>query len=77
MNKERRKRISKYLEELEFIQSEVQSIKDEEQDAYDNLPESIQLSDRGCQIEAYADALDEAYYNLQEAIDTLFDIAEG
>jgi hypothetical protein len=51
--------------------------KEEEQDAYDNLPEGIQLSDRGCQMETYVDSLDEAYDNLQQAIDTIFDIAEG
>jgi len=77
MNKSRRAKISKLLEELEYINSEIESIKCDEQDALDNLPESIQGSDRGQQMEEYVDSLDEALESMQSAIDTLTEIAEG
>ena len=77
MNKSRRAKINKLLEELEYINSEIESIKCDEQDAYDNLPESIQGSDRGQQMEEYVDSLDEAWESMQSAIDTLTEIAEG
>lgn len=42
MNSERRKRLAKICEQLEEIQVEIQAIADEEQECYDNLPESLQ-----------------------------------
>lgn len=47
MNSERRKRLAKICEQLEEIQVEIQAIADEEQECYDNLPESLQYAERG------------------------------
>lgn len=41
--------------------------KDEEQDAFDNLPESFQYSERGEQMEEYISDIEEAFDNLEEA----------
>ncbi len=62
MNEDRRKRIEKIIEQLD-------SLREEEQDAYDNLPESIQDSERG---ESMTDNVD----NLEEAKSTLESILE-
>lgn len=47
MNSERRKRLAKICEQLEEIQVEIQAIADEEQECYDNLPESLQYAELG------------------------------
>lgn len=77
MNKARRAKIRQHLSEIEFAQSEIESIKSDEEMAWENLPESIQYSERGDTMQEYIDKLDEVYQNLQDAIDTLYDIIEG
>ena len=59
MNKERRKKISEIIEKLEDIVVELEELASEERDAYDNLPESIQYSERGEAMDAAADELGE------------------
>ena len=44
MNKQRRKQIYDVMEKLESIGSILQDILDEEQESFDNMPESSQLS---------------------------------
>lgn len=61
MNKQRRKELAKASELIAQAQSIIESVKDEEQDAHDNLPESIQYGEKGQQMEEYIDMLDEAY----------------
>lgn len=69
MNKERRNRINKVIEQLEVLKDEISDISMEESEAYDNLPEGIQDSDRG-------EAMQEAIDNLDMASDTFDDIIE-
>mgnify|MGYP001776056873 FL=1 len=59
MNKERRQKIDKIIEKLEDIAAELEALADEERDAFDNLPEAIQYSERGEAMEAAADDLEE------------------
>ena len=59
MNKQRRKKISEIIEKLEDIVVELEELASEERDAYNNLPESIQYSERGEAMDAAADELDE------------------
>ena len=70
MNKERRKAIKKSVIEIERV---VQTILDEEQEAYDNMPDSVQDSNNGMNsleaqesLEAAIDALEEAIVCLEE-----------
>ena len=77
MNKLRRKELNSIIEILEEANSRLEMVKDEEQEAFDNLPEGIQYSERGEQMEEYVDDMDTAYDSIQEAIDTLTEIAEG
>lgn len=65
MNNARRKQIAEIIGKLqeidiESLASEIRNLADEEQAAFDNMPESLQQSDRGQQSEAAADALSEA-----------------
>lgn len=84
MNNARRKLINQIVERLnnfeasdsdtdkeflEGIQSDIENIKDEEQDAFDNMPEGLQQSERGQASEQAVENLDEACGNIQTLID--------
>lgn len=69
MNKERRTRIEKVIAQLETLKDEIADIGMEEDEAYNNLPEGIQDSDRG-------EAMQEAVENLEMAGDTFDDIID-
>ena len=60
MNKERRKKLQKVTELLDEVITD-------EQDAYDNLPEGIQESERG-------EAMEEGLDKLKEALDLLAEV---
>lgn len=66
MNKQRRVRLSEAHSLLGKAASIVEAVKDEEQDSFDNLPESLQCSERG-------EAMEEAVDELQIAIDSIED----
>lgn len=76
MNKMRRKELNRAAEMLREAYSIIESCKDEEQDAYDNLPESFQYGDKGDEMQEYIDQMDEAMESIDEAADTIEEIAE-
>lgn len=73
MNNERRKRLDEIKERICSIMNELtgdiedqlQSICDEEQAYYDNMPESIQNGERGERAQQVIDSLDEAISDLE------------
>lgn len=74
MNKQRRKEIAKAIALIEEAREILEATMDEEQEAFDNMPESLQYSERGetmeeyiAIIEEYLDYLDTD--NLQEIVD--------
>ena len=71
MNKNRRNAISDIYDKLIDIQSNLECIRDEEQEAFDNLPESIQYSERGERMEEYISSLEEALDYVGYAVDSL------
>lgn len=73
MNKSRRKQIDnlyslveQHIQGLAEIATDLESLKDEEREAFDNLSEGLQQSEQGQATEAAADALDNAYDALDE-----------
>jgi len=68
MNKQRRKDLARALELLSEAQNIIETAQEEEQEYLDNMPESLQSSDRYYAAEAAADALTEALSSLEEAI---------
>lgn len=46
MNKQRRKSLNKLIEKLEEVKSDLESLKDEEEEYRDNMPENLQGSER-------------------------------
>ena len=71
MNKNRRNAISDIYDKLIDIQSNLECIRDEEQEAFDNLPESIQYSERGERMEEYISSIEEALDNVGYAVESL------
>lgn len=77
MNAQRRKSIQEVIDQLTDLQSTVENLKDEEQEAYDNLPENLQGSERGEAMSEAADNLDSAYNSIDEVLEYLNAAIEG
>lgn len=72
MNAVRRKTLKGIMEQLSELESLKQSIMeslqeviDEEQEAYDNMPESLQYSDRGEQMQEYISLMESVVGDLE------------
>ena len=81
MNDTRRRRISELKVQIEFANNylkeaskKLSSILNEEQDAFDNMPEGLQSSYRGMCSEDAIDDMEEASEKLDEVIELLNDI---
>ena len=73
MNNKRRKEIQKAIIDIEDI---VQKILDEEEEAFENMPENLQESERGEISQNAQDCLSDAIDALEEAIGALEDAME-
>lgn len=71
MNNTRRKAIAKIVERLEELKTDFELLRDEEQEAFDNLPEGIQESERGEHMENIIYNMEEVLENLESAFDTM------
>lgn len=76
MNNERRKRISEEIENLQNAMQNLEVLRDEEQECYDNLPESFQDGERGEKMTECIDALDNAISNIEDVIAELQECIE-
>ena len=71
MNKSRRKELCRIAEVLENLREDLDVVASEEREAYNNLPESLQESDRGCAMEEAADELDDICSEMEELKDRI------
>lgn len=76
MNKSRRKHIDDILEQLNYLLLEIEEVKDEEQETYGNLPESLQNGEKGEKMSDAVNNLEFAFDSLTEAIDYLGEAKE-
>lgn len=67
MNPNRRKRLLGLLKEVEEIRSQIETIRDEEDEARDNMPENLQETERFVNSEESSEALSTAEDYLNEA----------
>lgn len=74
MDDRRRKRLNTVISSLGASLSELQSLQAEEQQAFDNMPESLQNGENADRIQENADNLDGAASDLELVIDTLNEI---
>lgn len=71
MNAQRRTAINKIIGSLNENLSELQNIAQEEQEAFDNMPESLQGGERGQKCEEAAQAIQEAADEIENQIANL------
>jgi flagellar biosynthesis chaperone FliJ len=71
MNKDRRKALSQINVQLESIKDQLDGIKQEEQEAFDNLPESLQTGSNGSLMEAAINELDDAINTIEDAVSSI------
>ena len=76
MNKKQRNQIEKWIDSINEIKDGVESMQEEEQDKLDNMPENLQESERGEQMQNGIKNLEAAASSLEEAIDNLNDATE-
>ena len=67
MNKQRRKQLEKAFDLVNQAQDILQDVKEEEEEALENLPDSIRNSDRGIEMEGFAEMLEDAFNALDDA----------
>lgn len=80
MNNERRKqietvkeRIAALLEMAEEIKTDLEQIRDDEQEYFDNMPEAFQEGEKGERAEAAVSVLDDVISDIESLIDSDFD----
>ncbi|MCW3120410.1 MAG: hypothetical protein JWM28_4492 [Chitinophagaceae bacterium] len=71
MNKTRRKNIDKILLALEQSMYELMSERDDEQEYFDNMPESFQGAEQGEKSESAINSLTELIDNMESGIDEI------
>lgn len=76
MNKQRRKQLHEAEKLLEKAQGIIECVKDFEQEAYDNLPESFQYGERGQKMEETIDLLDELYDQCDDLLSSIDELCE-
>ena len=82
MNKDRRKAIAALSDELQkaldlLDADRVTEIRDEEQEYYDNMPESLQGGEKGEAAQSTIEHLDRAVEKVSEALDALTEAVEA
>lgn len=74
MNANRRKEIAKIVTELEELKSRLETVLEEEQEYYDNVPENLQNSERYQESEEYISYMEDAVSEFDNIIDALSNI---
>ena len=75
MNRQRRKELARAMELIGEARSIIENCCEEEQDAFDNMPEGIQASERGEQMEEYISTMEDVISNIEDAESGLEEIA--
>ena len=73
MNAARRKAIAAVLSTVEVAISELETIRDSEQEAFDNMPEGLQSGERGEAAQTAIGSIEDSISNLESARDSLSD----
>jgi division protein CdvB (Snf7/Vps24/ESCRT-III family) len=71
MNKVRREQIQKVISDLTEIKERVSSIREEEEMAFDNIPEGLQDSIRGMKSQDAISSLENAEDSIDETLESL------
>lgn len=67
MNRQRRKKLTEAFEKITEVMDILESVKAEEEESYENLPDNFRDGDRGEEMQNYIDMIEEAYGYLDDA----------
>lgn len=76
MNKQRRKELEEAVRLLEEAYSTIEIIMEQEQEAFDNMPEGLQESERGEQMQENIDNLDSCLSDLENVKEQVEEVIE-
>lgn len=71
MNANRRKELEKVIALIKDAEGQLETLKDEEQEAFDNMPESLQYSEKGERMEEVISYLEDSFSDLGSAIENI------
>ena len=74
MNKARRNRLNDAISYISTAKEIIEEVKEAEEEAFDNLPEGIQCSERGETMEGYIGDLENAMDDLENIMETLEEV---
>ena len=74
MNANRRKRLNEVAVKLRELTEVVNDIGGEEQEAFDNMPEQLQESEKGERMEDIIDQLEDMSDSLEDVVSSIEDI---
>ena len=74
MNKNRRQQLKKWIEKMDSIKSELESILSDEENYFDSMPENLQGSMNGMNSEESIDKMNDAIVCIEEAIESIEEI---
>ena len=84
MTASRRKKLQAIIEAIEDLrsqledqQSDLEELKDEEMEYFENIPENLQFSERYERAETSSSALEDAYDTLEDLISRLGDVTSS
>ncbi|BAO53084.1 hypothetical protein KPP23_057 [Pseudomonas phage KPP23] len=76
MNNARRKQLAEIVDQMQELRARLDELQNEEQEAFDNMPESLQQGEKGQQSETAAERIGHAGDSLDEAISALEEAQE-
>ncbi|MDD4575161.1 MAG: hypothetical protein PHI36_01915 [Bacteroidales bacterium] len=71
MNKKRLKELSKIYQSLSSLTADLEELMTEETEAYENMPDSIQNSDKGIEMSGGLDFLSDAVNSLYDSLSNI------
>lgn len=71
MNKSRRMRLTESQYKIDEAREMIELVKDEEENAYDNLPENLQSGEKGETMLSSIRSMDAALSSLEDAISSI------
>jgi len=74
MNNARRKKIEDITTRIETLVTELEEIRDDEQSAFDSIPESLQESEKGETMQAHIENLESCVSSLNDVLSYLSEI---
>ena len=76
MNNTRRKKLRELIEKTEGIKQEIEELRTEEEEYYNNMPEAFQDGEKGDRAQTVIEYLDEAMTAAGDVIENLTSAAE-